>query len=85
VSTPASAPAAEEKIVKGSAEASTTQAAVEAGPSTPAEAGPSGAAEEGAEASPSEAVEGPSMLIKEGATEDLSSLPPEPLPRNWIS
>jgi hypothetical protein len=70
VSTPASTPTAEGKIVKGSAEAGTAQAAVEAGPSTPAEARPSGVTEESAEARPSEATEGPSMLRKEGATEE---------------
>jgi hypothetical protein len=70
VLTPASAPAAEEKIIKGSADVGTAQAAIKAGPSTPAEARPSGAAEEGAEARPLEAAEGPSLLRKEGATEE---------------
>jgi hypothetical protein len=79
--TPASAeaPSVEGKIIKKSAEAGTTQAAVEAGPSVPAEARPSEAAEEGDEARPSEAAEegaqarpsgvaeGPLMLGKEGA------------------
>jgi hypothetical protein len=45
VSTPASVPATEGKIVKGSAKASKAQAVVEAGHSTPTEARPSGAAE----------------------------------------
>jgi hypothetical protein len=70
VSTTASTTVAEGKIVKGSAEAGTSQAAVEAGPSTPAEARPSGVAEEGVEARLSEVIEGPSMLRKEGATEE---------------
>jgi hypothetical protein len=65
--TPASAeaPSTEGEIVKRSAEAGTTQATVEAGPSAPAEARPSEAAEEGVEARPSEAAEGPLMLGKE--------------------
>jgi hypothetical protein len=70
VLTPASAPAAEEKIVKESADACTAQAAIEAGPLTPTEARPSRATEEGAEARPLEAAEGPSLLRKEGATEE---------------
>jgi hypothetical protein len=70
--TPASAeaPNTEGEIVKRSAEAGTTQAEVEAGPSAPAEARPSEAVEEGAEARPSEVAEGPLMLGKEGATEE---------------
>jgi hypothetical protein len=70
VSTPASAPAVEGKIVKGSVDVGTVQAAVEAGSSTPTEARPSGAAEEGAEARSLGAAEGPSLLRKEVATEE---------------
>jgi hypothetical protein len=70
VLTLASARAAEEKIVKGSANAGTARAAIEARPSTPTEARPSGAIEEGAEARPLETAEGPSLLRKEGATEE---------------
>jgi hypothetical protein len=57
--TPASAeaPSAESEIIKKSAEAGTTQAAVEAGPSVPAEARPSEALEEGGEARPSKVAE----------------------------
>jgi hypothetical protein len=56
---PASAPATEGEIVKGSTEASMTQAAVEVGPSTPTEARPLGATEESAKARPSDAAEVP--------------------------
>ena len=70
VSTPALVSASEEKIVKGSADAGTAQATIEAGPSTSTEARPSGGAEEGAEARPLEAAEGPSLLRKEGATDE---------------
>jgi hypothetical protein len=70
VLTPASVPTAEEKIVKGSADAGTAQTAIEARPSTPAEARLSGATEEGAEARLLEAADGPLLLRKEGATKE---------------
>jgi hypothetical protein len=62
VSTPASAPATEGKIVKGSVDADTAQAVVEAGPLAPTE--------EGGEARPLEATERPSLLSEEGATKE---------------
>jgi hypothetical protein len=70
VLTPASAPAEEDKIVKGSADVGTVQVATEAEPWMLAKARPSGAAEEGAEARSSEAAEGPSSLRKDSATEE---------------
>jgi hypothetical protein len=71
--TPASTPAEEEKIVKGSTEVGTVQAATEAEPSLLAEARPLGAAE----ARPSEAAEGPSSLRKDSATEESEFPTPE--------
>jgi hypothetical protein len=77
--TPASAEASsvEGEIIKKSAEAGTTQAAVEAGPLVLAEARPSEAAKKGAGARPSEVAEGPLMLGKEGATEESEFPAPE--------
>jgi hypothetical protein len=72
----AEAPSAEGETIKKSAEAGTTQAAVEAGPSVPAEARPSEAAKESAKERPLEVVEGPLMIGKEGATEESVSPAP---------
>jgi hypothetical protein len=85
--TPASAeaPSAEGEIINKSAEAGTTHAAFEAGPSVPTEARPSEAAEEGAEARPSEVAEGPLMLGKRVLPKNLSPLLLEHMSRNWNS
>jgi hypothetical protein len=77
VLTPASAPAAEGETIKGSTEASTAQAAVEVGPSTPTEARPLGAAEESAKARPSDVAKVPLPSEKEKDTEESEFPSPE--------